>query len=201
MNRPVVRPATLDDLPRAITTLTNAFEHYPFTRHTIAADDHLQRLRRFNDLFLREIGLPHGRVWVVNNGDAVAIWTTPESTEIEQAFTRLGPEFVALAGDRVAQHQAAEATMQRHRPQQPVWFLGSVGVDPSCQGQGLGRAVIQPGLDAAARAGAPAFLETSDPGNVRFYEKLGFTITAEYDLPDDGPRTWSMTRSPHLGMP
>lgn len=200
MSRPVVRPATPDDLPRAIATLTNAFEHYAFTRHTIAADDHLRRLQRFNDLFLREIGLPHGKVWVANDGDAVAIWTTPESTGIGEAFTRLGPEFVTLAGDRVAQHQSAEATMQRHRPQEPVWFLGSIGVDPAHQGKGLGRAVIAPGLDAADEAGVLAFLETSDPGNVRFYEKLGFEITAGYTLPDDGPHTWSMMRPPRGGI-
>lgn len=196
MPHPVVRPATAADLPRAIATLTNAFAHYAFTRHTIAADEHLRRLHRFNELFLREIGIPHGRVWVANDGEAVAIWTTPQSTGIGDTFARLAPEFVALAGDRAAQYESAEATMQGHRPQQPIWFLGSIGVDPAHQGKGLGRAVVTPGLEAAADAGVLAFLETSDPGNVRFYRKLGFEITAEYDLPDGGPRTWSMIRSP-----
>ncbi|ARX89425.1 puromycin N-acetyltransferase [Streptomyces alboflavus] len=31
---------------------------------------------------------------------------------------------------------------------------------------------------------------------MRFYERLGFTVTAEVELPDDGPRTWCMRREP-----
>ncbi|HLU35595.1 MAG TPA: GNAT family N-acetyltransferase [Thermomicrobiales bacterium] len=196
MHEHQIRLATIDDVPRLASTLTDAFEHYAFTRHTIAADNHRSRLQRFNELFLGEIGIPHGKVWMANGGEAAAIWTTPESTGIFEAFTRLEPEFAWLAGDRAHCHASAEATMQRYRPSEPVWFLGSVGVHPAHQGKGLGRAVIQPGLDAAKKAGVPAFLETSDPGNVRFYERLGFDITAEYDLPDGGPRTWSMIRLP-----
>jgi len=191
-----VRLATIDDLPRLTSTLTAAFEHYAFTRHTIASDDHRGRLERFNELFLREIGLPHGRVWLVNDGDAVAIWTTPESTGLFETFARLEPEFTQLAGDRIHCRETAEATMQRHRPTDPVWFLGSVGVDPAHQGKGLGRAVIQPGLEAARAAGVAAFLETSDPGNVSFYERLGFAVHASYPLPHNGPHTWSMIRFP-----
>ncbi len=37
---------------------------------------------------------------------------------------------------------------------------------------------------------AAAFLETSDARSVRFHERLGFTVTAEVPLPDDGPVTW-----------
>ncbi|HEX5566908.1 MAG TPA: hypothetical protein VFY14_08320, partial [Streptomyces sp.] len=49
---------------------------------------------------------------------------------------------------------------------------------------------------AAEQAGFPVFLETSHAGNVRFYTRLGFEVTAEVALPDGGPTTWCMRREP-----
>ncbi|MFI9627931.1 GNAT family N-acetyltransferase [Streptomyces sp. NPDC052042] len=193
-NQPAVRPATREDLPRAIRTLGRAFAHYPFTRHTIAADDHGARLERFNELFVSRIGLDHGRVWVTDDCAAVAVWTTPQTANAGEVFAEIGPRFAEIAGDRAQASAEAEAAMQPHRPTEPVWFLGSVGVDPEQQGRGLGAAVIRPGLLAAEEAGVPAFLETSDERNVRFYEHLGFEVTADYPLPGGGPHTWAMTR-------
>ncbi|MEU2674275.1 GNAT family N-acetyltransferase [Streptomyces sp. NPDC007164] len=67
---------------------------------------------------------------------------------------------------------------------------------PEAQGKGLGSAVLIPGIQEAARTGCPAFLETSSEANVRFYERLGFKVTADVPLPDNGPRTWCMRRNP-----
>ncbi|MFH8344743.1 GNAT family N-acetyltransferase [Streptomyces sp. NPDC018045] len=193
---PAVRPAVREDLPRVLRTLDRAFADYPFTRHTIAADDHADRLHRFNELFVTRVGLDHGRVWVADDGAAVAVWTTPETAAAGDVFGELGPRFAQLAGDRAEASAQAEAAMGVHRPTEPVWFLGSVGVDPGHQGRGLGGAVLRPGLEAAEAAGVPAFLETSDERNVRFYQRLGFEVTADYPLPGGGPRTWAMTRKP-----
>lgn len=194
--RPEVRPGTRDDVPRAVRTLGRAFADYAFTRHVIAADDHQRRVERFQELFLDRIGLDHGSVWVADGGAAVAVWTTPRTADAGNVFAEIAPHFAELAGDRFTAYQEAEAAMAPHRPQEPAWFLGAVGVDPDAQGRGLGTAVIRPGLDAAEREGVPAFLETSESRNVAFYERLGFVVTAEYDLPDGGPRTWAMTRRP-----
>ncbi|GHC77108.1 hypothetical protein GCM10007079_14040 [Nocardiopsis terrae] len=178
----------------AADTLAAAFRDYPFTRHTISADDHLARLREFQRLFLAEIGLPHGRVWVSDGLDAVAVWSTPDSGGAESVMADLLPTLVQLAGDRADAYASAEEAMERHRPTGPVWFLGTVGVRPGSRGRGLGRGVVSAGLREADAAGVPSFLETSAPENVGLYESLGFRATAEYDLPDGGPRTWSMLR-------
>ncbi|GCD44608.1 GNAT family N-acetyltransferase [Streptomyces paromomycinus] len=166
------------------------------SRHTVAADDHAARLHRFNELFVTRIRLEHGRVWVADDGAAVAVWTTPETAAAGDVFAEPGPLFAETAGGRAEASAQAEAAMGVHRPGETVWFLGSVGVDPGCQGRGLGRAVVLPGLEAAEAAGLPAFLEASDARNVRFYERLGFKVTADYPIPGGGPHTWAMTRKP-----
>lgn len=192
----MIREATTADVEPAADTLAAAFADYAFTRHTIAADRHLERLREFQRIFLAEIGIPHGRVWVSEDLRAVAVWSTPAG-DATATLEALLPSLIDLAGERAEAYASAEAAMTVHRPTTPVWFLGTVGVAPSSQGRGLGRAVITPGLDAAAAEGTSAFLETSDRRNVRFYESLGFHVNAEYVLPDAGPRTWAMTREPH----
>ncbi len=45
----------------------------------------------------------------------------------------------------------------------------------------------------------PAFLVTSNPSNVPFYEKLGFAVGEEYDI---GPvHVWPMLRRPEATGP
>lgn len=197
---PLVRPATTEDVPAAVRTLTRAFTDYPFTRHVVAAAGHQERVRRFQELFLTRIGMPYGRVWVTQEVDAVAVWTTPEQ-DPTPGFAEIGPELTELSGDRAPAFASAESALEPHRPREPAWFLATVGVDPASQGRGLGRAVIRPGLEAAERAGHLAFLETSDAGNVEFYRRLGFTVTADLELPDGGPRTWCMSRRAHRSAP
>lgn len=189
---PPVRPATPADTDRASDTLAAAFADYPFTRHTVSAEHHTDRLRTLQRLFVADVGLPHGVVHVSDDVEAVAVWTTPR-TDLE-VLAALGPRLAELAGERAAAHASAENAMGVHRPQEPVWFLGTVGVHPRAQGRGLGRAVVAEGLRAADCEGVPAFLETSLERNVRLYERLGFVTVAAYDLPDGGPRTWSMRR-------
>lgn len=193
---PAVRPITDADVPTAVDTLARAFADYPFTRHVIAADDHEARLRRFQEICLTRIGMAYGRVWVAEGGLAVAAWSTPER-DPSPAFAELGAVLGELAGDRQAAFEAAERAVEPHRPQEPVWFLSTVGVAPEAQGRGLGRAVLLPGIEEAERGGHPAFLETSTEANVRFYERLGFEVTAEVRDADGGPRTWCMRRDPH----
>ncbi|WP_447041384.1 GNAT family N-acetyltransferase [Streptomyces sp. DSM 118878] len=191
----LVRPARPGDLPVAVDTLAKAFADYSFTRHVVAAEGHQERVRRLQELFLTRIGMEYGRVWVADAGRAVAVWTTPER-DPGPGFAEIGPRIGELAGDRAAFFESAERALEPFRPTRPAWFLATVGVNPWAQGQGLGGAVIRPGLEAADRAGHPAFLETSTERNVRFYERLGFAVTAEVTLPEGGPRTWCMQREP-----
>ncbi|MFF2964095.1 GNAT family N-acetyltransferase [Streptomyces sp. NPDC057963] len=194
-NAPSVRSITDADVPTAVDTLARAFADYPFTRHVIAADGHEDRIRRYQELCLTRIGMVYGRVWVADGGRAVAVWAVPGQNP-SPAFAELGPILGELSGDRVAASASAEQAVAPYRPQEPGWFLETVGTAPEAQGQGLGSAVLLPGLEEAEHAGCPAFLETSSERNVAFYERLGFKVTADVQLPDNGPRTWCMRKDP-----
>jgi ribosomal protein S18 acetylase RimI-like enzyme len=62
---------------------------------------------------------------------------------------------------------AALCWVDSHSPDEPMWQLDSIAVEPAFQGRGVGRALIAAGL-ARARARADsvgAFLSTGTPRN------------------------------------
>jgi GNAT superfamily N-acetyltransferase len=191
-----VRPAQPGDVPAAADVLADAFADYPWTRWTVDPDAHGQRLTGLFRLDLGTIALPYGHVDIGTTPEGpatVAVWL-PSAAVPEDVWAEVGAASVELAGSRAAAAAAAEAVLAPHRPTEAHVLLASVGVVRSQQGRGLGTAALAPGLDRADRNGSPVCLETSAEANVRFYRRLGFTVTGVVDLPDGGPRTWLMRR-------
>ena len=70
-----------------------------------------------------------------------------------------------------------------------------MGTLPQARRQGLGAAVLQPRLAILDQTNATAVLETSDPGTLQVYGRLGFEIVSELaHLPHGAPTTWIMLR-------
>ena len=85
--------------------------------------------------------------------------------------------------------------IERVHPRAPHWYLAVIGTDPPEQGKGVGAALLDPILERCDREATGAYLESSKPENVPWYERFGFTVTGQIDLPD-GPPLWSMWRDP-----
>jgi len=91
---------------------------------------------------------------------------------------------------------AAVAGMNRHHPAFPHAYLFTIGVRPQARGQGHGRRLIQPVLDACDEAGLPAYLENSNPANCGFYNSCGFERQAMIEVMPDAPPLEAMLRQP-----
>jgi ribosomal protein S18 acetylase RimI-like enzyme len=187
-----VREATNADVDAAAATLTQALADYPMSRACFDPDGYLERLTEYHRLFVSGIGLPHGRVWVTDDVSAVAVWLPPDLPA--DAFAPHRDTFQQLAGSRAPLTTEYGQAIALFHPRDPVWLLALAGVDPDHQRQGLGRAVIAPGLAVADAAHSPAFVETQEPANVHFYESLGFTVIAELELPHSGPMHYALYR-------
>ncbi len=192
-----IRSAIAGDVPAAAQVLADAFNGSPWTRWTVAEDDHIRRLRGLHATYLTDVAFPYGRIDVVEIADTglvgVAAWI-PGDAVPGDVWERIAAPVAELAGRRAAAANAADALLAPHRPTTPHITLATIGVHPHLQGRGLGTALLETGLRAVDRAELPAHLETSDPRNVPLYEGHGFVVTAAGDLPDGGPRTWSMLR-------
>lgn len=197
---PTVRRAADADLDAISLTLASAFDGYPWTTWTVAADEHLRRLRGLYRLYAQADGLPHGEIWVTDGCEAAAMWMPPgHNGPSDDALDRLASVIARLFGDRLQAAHDAEAIVLALRPERPHWYLACMGTHPRHQGRGLGSAVIAPVLERCDADGVPAYCDTATERNVRFYARHGFAVVAEADVPQGGPHVWLLHRPPREG--
>ncbi len=55
---------------------------------------------------------------------------------------------------------------------------------------------MRPVLAQADADGLLCYLETANPRNLPLYQRHGFQVVAEVDLPKGGPCIWTMKREP-----
>lgn len=83
----------------------------------------------------------------------------------------------------------------KHDIPQPHWYLCMLGVSPAYQRTGIGSLLLQPIIKQADKEGLPCYLETTTPGGVRFYQRLGFEVVRTGGVPKE-IKFWTMKRSP-----
>ena len=83
-------------------------------------------------------------------------------------------------------------------PPEPHWYLSVIGVEPTQQRSGSGTALLRRMLARIDGDGLAAFLDTSEPNNLGYYERFGFQVTIELKLPNGIP-LWGLTRQPRNG--
>ena len=76
------------------------------------------------------------------------------------------------------------------------WQLALLGVGPTRRGQGIGSSLLGPVLARSDADGMPCYLETTRDRNVPFYQKHGFEVVVEDDLPNGELHFWTMKRNP-----
>jgi ribosomal protein S18 acetylase RimI-like enzyme len=181
-----IRTADRSEETAVLDTLTLAFAADPIVRYWWPkASDYLAWWPRFL-LAMGERGFEAGSVNVTEGFEAAAMWLPPG----------VGPDPAQLAalnmpdapeGDTTAAELRAE--MDRHHPDFPHWYLWAIGVDPARQGRGVGGALMAHMLQRVDAEGMPAYLESSDPKNVPFYERYGFEAVAVIQVRDVPPLT------------
>jgi len=134
--------------------------------------------------------------------EGVAVWLPPgRSSSSPVRLMLTGMVFTPLKFGLAAFGRLMSSTnyVERlHKRDVPLhhWYLPTLGVDPPCQGQGVGSVLLQPILARSDAEGLPCYLETEKQRNVLFYNRHGFDVVVEVDLPKGGPHIWTMKREP-----
>jgi GNAT superfamily N-acetyltransferase len=198
LSTPVVH-ATSGDLGPLVDALADAFADDPVQRWLFAgAADHRGSLGRFFRFFVDEY-FAIGHVYVPSGSPDAggALWAPPDRDVLHDE-ARIG-ELIALVRDEIGVDPTPRlmelARAAEYRPQVPHFYLGILGVAASARGGGLGAVLVSPILAACDAAGIPAHLESSNPRNIGFYERLGFETVDEYRCGGD-PLMTIMTRPP-----
>ncbi len=192
-----VRPAGREDVDAMCASLAAAFDDDPVTSFLIPPGAaHLSKLRRFFLLLTRYQHLPHGGCYTTDDRVGGALWDPPGLWKMSNsAILRATPTMLSVLGARTVTALRTLAEIERLHPQEPHWYLAVLGTAPEHQGKGIGSALLAPVLETCDHDGLPAYLESSKASNVPFYERHGFKVTREIQLPK-GPTVWAMWRDP-----
>lgn len=198
----VVRPADKADIAELSRTLGRAFDDDPVMQWMWPK----QRARaaglpRLFASITRHHHLARGGVEVAMSADGAiagaALWDPPNGWQQSRLADLLTmPSMIRAFGTRVAVGGEVAETMKRHHPAEPHWYLAVIGTDPAVRGTGLGHALMRSRLERCDAEHAPAYLESSKPENVPYYERFGFEVTKEIVIPNGGPSLWAMWRNP-----
>lgn len=194
-----IRPATRADVPALSATLGRAFFDDPVMAWMLPDDDERRRkLHRLFGALTRHHHLSRGGVEVAGGNviGGAALWDPPgqwQQTRWEEL--RAMPALVLAFRTSMARGQAVSELMKRAHPEEPHWYLAVIGSDPTVRGTGFGQALMRSRLDRCDAEHAPAYLESSNPDNVPYYQRFGFEVTGEIQIPDGGPTLIPMWRA------
>ncbi|MFC4373569.1 GNAT family N-acetyltransferase [Nocardia halotolerans] len=195
-----MRVAGPGDVEAAAQTLAAAFQHDPVMSWMLP--DPTRRavgLRRFFATMARHVFVPVGASDLALRPDrtvaGVALWTPPEHARTPaRTELRMLPSILRALGRRALVGKKLGDLLKENHPGEPHWYLGTIGTAPDARGDGFGSALLRSRLDRIDAEGADAYLESSNPDNIGYYERFGFTVTGELRLPG-GPSIWPMLRA------
>jgi len=195
------RAARRADVPALAAALGRAFDDDPVWSWIFPeAASRVTRLTAVFTLMARHVHLRHEGMEVAGRdavAEAAALWDPPGAWRIPLTIQlRQAVPMLRAFGTRLPAALKALGAIEKHHPAEPHWYLAVLGTDPAAQGTGLGGALLRSRLDRTDAAGLPAYLESSKPENVPYYERFGFRVTQELALPGDAPPVWLMWRDP-----
>ncbi len=193
MVSPEIRAAAPDEIERAVSIEVLAFVSDPTMRWLYP--DPERYLRGF-PRFVRTFGgraFENSTAYVSDDFGGAALWLPP-GVEVD------GPAFEEVMRETIDEPRRSELArvleeMGRHHTHEPHWYLAVIGVDPAQQSKGVGSRLMQQVLGPCDADGLHAYLESSNPMNVPFYERHGFEVIAEIQA-GDSPTIRPMLRPP-----
>jgi ribosomal protein S18 acetylase RimI-like enzyme len=172
MNNSRVAVAGPTDMERLIGVMILAFAADPVARWMYRdPQQYLAYFGRFIRAFAGK-AFSTGTAWRIDGNLGGALWLPPGVKPDEDAISTILEESVPR--DVMADVSAMFGEMAAYHPRDPHWYLPTVGIEPHLHGKGLGSALLREALSRCDQEHMSAYLESSNPANVAFYQRLGF---------------------------
>jgi ribosomal protein S18 acetylase RimI-like enzyme len=190
---PIVKTAIESDEAGVIDVLKLAFVADPATRWVWPdSRKYLSNFSRFAKAFGGK-AFVYESAHYVGNFSGAALWLPPSvDPDVDQLM-----ELLQNSGSEDSKRDGPEVfeKMGSYHPNEPHWYLPLLGVDPFYHGKGLGSALIQHALSICDRDNKSAYLESSNPKNIPFYELHGFELLGTIQV-NTSPPIFPMLRKP-----
>jgi GNAT superfamily N-acetyltransferase len=192
-----VRTPRHEDVDALALVLARAFHDDPVTSWVYAGE---RRRPMWSGRFFRwqlQRLMAQDVSWTTEDGrGGAALWALPDRwrEDVRDTLKLLALTLPAVL-PRLGRILRGLGQVEVRHPDEPHLYLAVLGVDPSRQGQGIGSALIRPGLELCDRERLPAYLETGRERNLAFYGRHGFAVVDRLELPK-GPPVWFLWREP-----
>jgi ribosomal protein S18 acetylase RimI-like enzyme len=192
-----MRIASPADIDAVTETIALAFATDPtwgpaLARADGSTDHHLDYWRIFV-----EGALPHGAVFLSDDGAAVAVWIPPGEDEMsgeqEEALRQIVIENLAPAAQE-AMFALWDRFDSNHPQSEPHAYLSLLATHPDHRGRGIAQALLRENLAGYDAQGLPTYLESTNPANDHRYERVGFAKVGEFAGSVDGTVVSTMWR-------
>ena len=148
-------------------------------RSVIGCGSPKEAMLRYMEFSMVE-GKKYGELYVPGDHEyGVSIWSRPLNNELAEKKSKEKKLFLChQMGEECLKTYIAIVEFMSHAAEPFIdrnsWYLSIVGVLPEFQKQGLGTVLIKKVLEKTDNLNVPTYLETFTPGNVSFYNRLGF---------------------------
>lgn len=174
---PEIKSADANNRASAISTIVLGFVADPMARWVWRESSvYLRVMPRFVDAFGGR-AFEHGTADIAEGIRAAALWLPPGVEPDEAKMDAIMEE--SLRPEISEDVAAVVKGMAEHHPREPHWYLPLVAADPQWIGQGLGSLLMKHALRRCDEEGVAAYLESSNPRNISFYQRHGFKIIGQ----------------------
>jgi ribosomal protein S18 acetylase RimI-like enzyme len=192
-----IEKANREELPEAAHLASRAMIDLPDNNVVFAGKRH-----QFEAATLIVFKKMPGQVLLAKDNDQIVAvmrlveWPKCRNMTRLESLTLLPSMLSSLKGTmpRLMKRQAMWA---QHDPKEHHWHLDPLAVLPERQGQGIGIQLMKHFCEYVDSHGTASYLETSNMGNVHFYERFGFSVIGEASIL--GASTWFMWRPKSQG--
>ncbi|MEC4983031.1 MAG: GNAT family N-acetyltransferase [Oscillatoria sp. PMC 1068.18] len=190
---PSVRKAAIAEQKYIMASLVLAFHNDPTIRWLYSdAYRYLSYFPQFVQAFSGK-AFDQNTVYCTEDYTGAALWYPPGIEPDIEAIVQVIQQSVFEAAQEDV--FAVFEQMERYHPQYPLWYLTFIGVEPIQQRRGYGIALIDPVLEQCDRDRLPAYLESSNPANLPFYQRHGFEVIGTIQA-GNSPQIFPMLRHP-----
>jgi len=178
------RSATTGDVDAIASCIALAFATDPVWEPALRRSD--GRIDHHEPYWRRFVAaaVDQGTAFMIDGGEAVAIWVPPGGDELPPEGVEALDAFLEEhldAGAVRAMHTLYERFEASRAPLGPHYYLSLLATHPDHRGKGVGQALLADNLSAWDDAGAPAYLESTNPANDHRYARAGFRPIGGFD--------------------
>ena len=176
--------ASYQDKEWILDILCKSFDINKSVNYVVKQDDHRKRRIRILMDYSFEICFRYGQIYLSDNKDACALTLLPDKkrTTFKTILLDAKMAISSVGLNRVKKVLERDAKIKGAYPNDQIFYLWFIGVNPDVQQKGIGSDLLKEIIEQSNQLKRPIYLETSMPENIKFYNKFGFTIYKELDF-------------------